>query len=309
MKIDRVYLTTYARDVRQTRICIASIRYFHPDTDIYLIVDEKLGPMPEKEFADVWGVKRLPTKSRYFLATMGQLEPFYTEPGIHFFQMDTDIVFVGPMLDLFESHNEDIIVQKEFLTEEACNTHWINRQRIGELDKDFEYPDWFFNSGQWAGTSGLFSEDDFRPWLTDDEIPTLKEPKLFYQSQGLLNYVILKAARAGRITLGFENVALWAGNTKELNAVSLDDVRNKSHRPLMVHWAGMKKPKLEDYPRSDLFLFFEELYYSRINGGKVRRWWDMKWNPAVVNARRAVRRVLRTVAPSKAIGGLELGQR
>ena len=46
MKIDRVYLTTYARDVRQTRICIASIRYFHPDTDIYLIIDEKLGPMP-----------------------------------------------------------------------------------------------------------------------------------------------------------------------------------------------------------------------------------------------------------------------
>jgi hypothetical protein len=177
------------------------------------------------------------------------------------------------------------------------------------LDKEFEYPDWFFNSGQWAGTSGLFSEEDFRPWLTDDAIPTLKEPKLFYQSQGLLNYVIMKAARAGRITLGFENVALWWGNTKELNAISLDDVRNKRHRPLMVHWAGFKKPKLEDYPRSDLFLFFEELYYSRINGGKVRRWWDMKWDPAVVNARRAVRRVLRTVAPSKAIGGLELGQR
>jgi hypothetical protein len=309
MKIDRIYITTYARDVRQTRICIASIRYFHPDTDIYLIVDEKLGPMPERELANAWGVKRLKTSSRYYLATMGQLEPFYTEPGIRFFQMDTDIVFVGPMLELFGPHDEDIVVQKEFVNEEAYNRHWINRQRITELDKDFKYPEWFFNSGQWAGVSGIFSESDFKPWLTDDAVPRLKEPKLFYQSQGLLNYVIIKAAQEGRITMGYENVAVWAGNSEELAKISLDDVRDRRHPPLMVHWAGIKKPKLEDYPRSDLFRFFEEVYYSRINGGKVKRWWDMQWEPAVINARRAMRAVMRKVAPGKVVGGVELGSR
>lgn len=257
--------------------------------DVYLIINEELGPLPEAEFLHAWGIKRLKTPARVFRDTLSQLEPFYGEPGIKFFLMDTDIVFVGFMLERLSSHSEDIVVQREFAKRDSTNLHWINLDRIPALDPFFEYPGWAFNSGQWAGTSGVLKPDDFRDWITDEPIPRVRHPEVFYRSQGLLNYVIMKRTAEGALTMGYEDVAIWGNLTEEMNSISLEAIQTRSERPVILHWAGIKAPKLEQLPRADILDFFERYYYSRFTAGVVRKWVSIKWDRSILNLRRSIR--------------------
>lgn len=302
MKIDRIYMTTYRRDLRQTRICIGSIRYFYPDIPIHLLINEELGPMPEREFANAWGVRRHPTPSRMFRDTLSQFEPFFTEPGIRFFLMDTDIVFAGRVLDLFEPHEEEMVVMREFATDDSRDLHWIRMAKLAEIDPGFRYPGWVFNSGQWAGTSGLFAREELRPWVTDEEVPRVRHPEVFYKSQGLLNYLAMKKAAAGKLTVGYQDLALWGGLAEPMAKVSLEEIKQRKHPPLLIHWAGVKKPRVEELPRFDILDFFEKYYYSRIPSGAVKKWWDFRYEPLSLDIRRATRNVRRRLDPKKTVG-------
>lgn len=289
-KIDCIYLTTYRPDNRLTRICLGSIRYFYPDIPIHLIVDETQGPVPEAEFANAWGVTRkkgIPTHYRHVLS---QLEVFTGEPGVRFFLMDADIVFAGRVLDVLEAHDEDIVVEREVLPQEESYRHMIHLERMAELDPTYRAPDWCFNSGQWMGTSGPITKDDWAPWLTKDKVPGLRHPETFYQGQGLLNYLVTKKMAEGKLTLGFENYSFWMGSGPELvGTFPLEEIKRREFKPMLLHWAGVKRPKVEQLPRADIMLFFERFYYSRINGGAAKLWLDVRKDSAE-NKLKAVKR-------------------
>ena len=291
-KIDCIYLTTYRPDNRLTRICLGSIRYFYPDIPIHLIVDETQGPVPEAEFANAWGVTRkkgIPTHYRHVLS---QLEVFTGEPGVRFFLMDADIVFAGRVLDVLEAHDEDIVVEREVLPQEESYRHMIHLERMAELDPTYRAPDWCFNSGQWMGTSGPITKDDWAPWLTKDKVPGLRHPETFYQGQGLLNYLVTKKMAEGKLTLGFENYSFWMGSGPELvGTFPLEEIKRREFKPMLLHWAGVKRPKVEQLPRADIMLFFERFYYSRINGGAAKLWLDVRKDSAENKLKAVKRRV------------------
>jgi len=289
-KIDRIYLTTFRMDSRLTRICIGSIRYFYPDIPIELIVDETQGAVPEGEFANAWGVTRkkgIPTQYRHVLS---QLQVFSGEPGVRFFLMDADIVFAGRLLDVLEAHNEDLVVQKETPVQSAIYQHYIHLERIADLDPSFRAPGWYFNTGQWVGTSGLVTEEDWAPWLTKDKVPGLRHPETFYQGQGLINYLVFKKLNEGRLSVAFERQYFWMGAPNEvLKTIPLEEIQQRIYEPILLHWAGVKRPKVEQLPRADIMLFFERFYYSRINGGAAKLWLDVRKDSAE-NKLKAVKR-------------------
>lgn len=276
-KIDRIYLTTYRLDGRLTRICIGSIRYFYPDIPIYLIVDETQGPVPEREFANAWGVRRKTGIPTHYKHVLSQLQVYSGEPDVRFFLMDADIVFAGRVLDVLEKHDEGVVVEKEFLDEDQVYKHFIHLDRMAELDPSFRAPGWWFNSGQWVGTSGQIVEADWTPWLTNEKVPGLRHPETFYQGQGLLNYLVMKKQAEGLLTVGFERYSFWMGGNPDLiSAISLQRIKDREYNPILLHWAGVKRPKLEQLPRADIMLFFERYYYSRISGGAAKKWFDVK---------------------------------
>ena len=49
MKVSRVYVSGYAKDLHLVRICIASIRYWYPDITIYLLKDTSQGDFDTEE--------------------------------------------------------------------------------------------------------------------------------------------------------------------------------------------------------------------------------------------------------------------
>lgn len=291
-RIDRIYLTTYRPDNRLTRICIGSIRYFYPDIPIELIVDETQGPVPESEFAKAWGVTRkrgIPTRYRHVLS---QLEVFTGKPGVRFFLMDADIVFAGRLLDVLEQHDEDIVVEREVLPQEEYYRHMIHLGRMAELDPAYCAPEWCFNSGQWMGTSGCITEEDWAPWLTKDKVPGLRHPETFYQGQGLLNYLVTKKLAEGKLTLGFENYSFWMGAGPDLvGSFPLEQIKQRKFKPILLHWAGVKRPKVDQLPRADIMLFFERFYYSRINGGAAKLWLDVRKDSSENKVKAVKRRV------------------
>jgi FkbM family methyltransferase len=291
-KIDCIYLTTYRPDSRLTRICLGSIRYFYPDLPIHLIVDESRGHVPESEFANAWGVTRrkgIPTQYRHVLS---QLQVFTGQPGVRFFLMDADIVFAGRVLDVLEPHHEDIVVEREVLPQEEYYRHIIHLDRMAELDPTYHAPEWCFNSGQWMGTSGLITEEDWASWLTKEQVPELRYPETFYQGQGLLNYLVTKKLAEGKLSVGFENYSFWMGAGPELvGAFPLEEIKRREFKPLLLHWAGVKRKKVEQLPRADIMLFFERFYYSRINGGAGKLWFDVRKDTVENNFKAVKRRV------------------
>jgi FkbM family methyltransferase len=291
-KIDRIYLTTYRLDGRLTRICIGSIRYFYPDIPIYLIVDETQGRVSEREFANAWGVQRQTGIPTHYKHVLSQLQVYSGEPGVRFFLMDADIVFAGRVLDVLQNHDEDVVVEREDPVQTEAYKHWIHLERMAELDPLFRAPGWYFNSGQWVGTSGQIVEADWTPWLTNEKVPGLRHPETFYQGQGLLNYLVMKKQAEGLLTVGFERYSFWMGGNPDLiSAMSLQRIKDRTYDPILLHWAGVKRPKVEQLPGAEILLFFEKFYYSRVNGGAAKLWLDVRRDAAETKWKMAKRRV------------------
>ena len=51
--------------------------------------------------------------------------------------------------------------------------------RLQQLDPDFIFPGFTFNSGQFVVTTGCLKRNDFAPFLTDSDPPQLLHPDVF----------------------------------------------------------------------------------------------------------------------------------
>jgi hypothetical protein len=293
MKVDKVYLTTYRRDLRATKICVASIRYFCPDIPIHLIIDHSFGPFPMRQMAKAFGVKRHRGKWRHYRDMLSQIEPFLADGRQSFFLSDADVLFTGDIFAEVADCPERVVVQKEFIDEQSRENAWFKLKPLAQLDPDFIYPGWGFNAGQWFGTEGTLTIEDFRPWLTEKSIPALKHPDVFYVSQGIINYLLLKKAQTGELKLGTRWFALWAGCTDQLDQISLEAIKKRESDRLVIHWAGVRGRAIEDWRRSDIPLFFEQYYYSKVPFGKIQRRFDLLRDKLVITPRLTFRRMKR----------------
>lgn len=266
MTIDRVYLLAHKYYLRLTRICVASIRYWYPDLPIDLIKDEVAGPFSTEEIERTWNVGVLKTTDRAFGWGFAHLEPLLAIPRHRFLVMDVDIAFVGPVLDELERHGEDFIVDREDhpdCPDEHFQNLYFRLDRLKEWDPDFTFPNFAFNAGQFVGTSGLFSRQDFDGLIEWTSPRATSKPEIFNRGdQGVLNYVLMKKLAAGQITVARVPFMKWG--EEEMNEFDLARINADSPYPYLIHWAGLRKPRMKDMVRSDILFKFEDYYYSRI---------------------------------------------
>ena len=57
---------------------------------------------------------------------------------------------------------------------------------------------------------------------------------------------------------------------EELRDLDLAKMAKDSPYPFVIHWAGLKHPRIKAMIRSDILLFFEDYYYSKIRFGKTK---------------------------------------
>jgi hypothetical protein len=269
--IDCIYIAASARDARYTRICVASIRYFYPNIPIRLLVSGSLQRGLADELLHYWNVRSadLPGKGDYGWGFV-KLEPLFGSPGERFLVLDSDTVLTGPVPDVWSDARTPFLVDDEKQSEADTKRLYYDWEKARAIDPWAQPPQFVFNSGQWFGTAGVLTRDDFAPWLAWTLPRKLRHPELFMPGdQGILNYVFnRKSALEGRL-VERRQIMRWPGHS--LEGLDAETVSRRAAAPRIVHWAGLKKARQRDMVGADLLAFFEKVYYGRLPASGARR--------------------------------------
>jgi hypothetical protein len=120
-----------------------------------------------------------------------KLEPLFGRPGHTFLLMDLDTVLAGPVLDLRAQSDAPFFVDDEKLPEADSKRLYYDWERLSELDPNVQSAQRAFNSGQWFGTAGLLTREDFDPWINWTMPRTLRYPEYFMGGeQAVLNPIV-----------------------------------------------------------------------------------------------------------------------
>jgi hypothetical protein len=271
-RIDRVYIATHRADLRLTRICVASVRRWYPDIPIFLLKDEAHGAFSSREIEAMWNVQTWPTTPRRFGWGFIKLEPLFDAERHRYLMLDSDIVFLGRVIDALEQFDADFVVQEERQPPVSVPDLYFDAAKIrASLDPALSDPAFTFNTGQYVGTSGLIAREEFGALVEWSEPRRVKHPEMFNPSdQGVLNYVVLEKLRAGAISVARTPFMKWG--EREISPFEVAALDEDSPYPYVIHWAGLKKLRMRHMLRADILRHFEAAYYRRLAFGRFRQW-------------------------------------
>jgi hypothetical protein len=268
--VDRVYICASTLDSRYTRICVASIRYFYPDIPIRLLVGGRL----QRGFADEvqrhWDVGTADLPRGDYGWGFVKLEPLFGQPGEKFLVLDSDTVLTGQVLDIWNEFPAPFLVDDEEQSEADTKRLYYDWEKVRKIDPNARPPRFVFNSGQWFGTAGVLTRDDFAPWVEWTMPRTLRHPEHFMPGdQGILNYVLNQKAATDGLRVERRQIMRWPGHS--MGGLDAETVSKRAAAPRVVHWAGVKKARQRDMIGAELLERFEKVYYKRLPVGEARR--------------------------------------
>ena len=271
--VDVVYIAACALDTLFTRICVASVRRFYPNAPILLLPGGKLSPSLVRELRRYFGVEIAKIPEGNYGWGFVKLEALFGPRGERFLVLDSDTVMTGRILDIWTKSDVPFLVSNEKPSETDINRIYYNWEKVRQIDPKARAPQFIFNSGQWFGTAGVLTRDDFKPWVEWTMPRRLHYPDFFMPGdQGILNYVVNQKAALDGLRVERREFMLWPGRGMQgLNATAVSEGTAPS---FVVHWAGMKKTRHRDMVGSDLLDFFEKQYYRRLPAGGVRIFFD-----------------------------------
>lgn len=300
--IARVYIACYKGDVRFTRLCVASLRKWHPDIPIVLLKDTSRGTFSTRDIEQATGATVFEGAGRKFGWGFSKLEPLFLETDERFLMLDSDIVVCGPIVDRLQALSGDFVVTgrpAETMQEKEICALYCNTPRIRSFDPTFEPPDYLFNTGQWVGRSGLLQRSDFDAVITWEPIPKPRYPDFFCTAdQSVLNYALWKWHREGKIQMKSEAFGIWPAAKTALQ-MEFDEFVSPNLPAFVLHWAGVRKPLFRDMPRTDILRHYEATYFRDVAPQACRNvlvpqaiWWDysLRWS---VRAKMKVAQIIR----------------
>ncbi len=271
--VEAIYLLAHKYYMRQTQICVASIRYWYPDIPIYLIKDKIGGDFSTREIERAWDVRVFPASVDKFGWGFAHLEPLLKTGGERALVMDVDIVFAGPVLDLLATCTEDMIVHREDQPEEPGERFtelYFSLERLRKYDPDFRFPRFSFNAGQFVVNTGILSRDDFHGLIDWQSPRSVIRGDIFSKGdQGVFNYVVMKKFARGELTVARIPFMVW--NPEEMQKFDISLMNKESPYRELIHWAGLRRERMNSMPRADILRRFELLYYSRIPHGATKQ--------------------------------------
>jgi hypothetical protein len=275
-----VVVTVNKNDLWFCRLCISSILYYYPDIEIYLLKDELNGTFSTVEIEKYWNVKIInlgPTKFGWSAAKIF----LYTDVrfrGKYFFVIDSDIIFVGKLLDVFLSKipDFDLIVSPEF--EKNPYANWVKDiyfdvKKIENINSDYNYPGYFFNAGQLLLKGGFLTKNDLKDYFDFERFPFWKKLDILpLVDQSLLNYLIpiLQNQNSIKVCTDF-NFMIWSRSDTAKN-ITLKFIKNNTDFPHLIHWAGdIRTNFLVKMNCPEVLIYFEDAYYAKLPFGKIKK--------------------------------------
>jgi len=270
--IDCVYVAASTHDSRFTRICVASIRCFYSEIPIRLLIGGRVPLGLIEELYNIWGVEVAAVPPGHYGWGFVKLEPLFQKCPERFLVLDSDTVFLGPVLTSIAKYGTPFVVDDERQSDADTCRLYYNWEKLRTICPVASRPQFVFNSGQWIGTSNLIRREDFSPWVNWATPRTLRHPEIFRQGeQGVLNFVLNQRVCINQAFVTRCRMMRWPGY--DLSDIKLAEVSRGVNSPYrkIVHWAGLKAARLETLSRGDLLVHFERFYYNRHGGGEPLR--------------------------------------
>lgn len=268
--VDCIYIAAFRRDPRLTRICVASARYFYPDVPVRVLAGSPLYPCLVRELKSFWNTSVARWQGGDYGSGFIKLETLFGPPGERFLVIDADTVIVGPVLDLWREDDPPFLMDEETLPDGEMKRLYYDWDNLSANALPTPRPLHVYNTGQWFGTAGVVDRSEFDDLIEWSMPRQLHFPQFFMTGdQGTQNYVFNRMAHRGREVYGLRTIMRWPPHG--MHDITLDAVRNRTAPPVVVHWAGLKKRRINDMVNSELLIFFEKYYYSRIPLGAVLR--------------------------------------
>ncbi len=258
--VTHIYISGWRGDFEFTKCCVASIRHWYPDIPISLIKDCLHGDYDTRALEQAFDVRIFPSTRRGHGFGAAKLEPLFQEHTERCLILDSDIVFLGPVLARLERFPQDFVVTLENHTLSHICECYYNPQELRELDPDFVFPGYAFNTGQITATTGLLRRGDFEEYIAFEDPPRVLRPEIFKcGEQGLLNFVLLRLKQQGRITLARTPFTNWPPGMQNED-VDLDRLRSGEGYNMLLHWAGFKQYQPATAPLAHVLRYFLEIY-------------------------------------------------
>jgi hypothetical protein len=268
--IDCIYIAASARDARYTRICIASVRYFYPEVPIKLLVGGRLQRGLADELQRHWNVGLADLPWGDYGWGFVKLETLFGPPGEKFLVLDSDTVLTGRVLDVWSNSRGPFLVDDESQSEADTKRLYYDWEKLRDIDPSAQPPQFVFNTGQWFGTAGALTRDDFEPWVEWTLPRKLRYPEHFMPGdQGILNYVFNRKVALDGLRVERRRIMSWPGHS--MDGLDAETVSKHAAAPRVVHWAGVKKARQRNIKGADLLAYFEKVYYQRLPAGQARR--------------------------------------
>lgn len=257
-----------------TKICVASIRYYYPDVRIYLVKDKLNGDFDTSILTRRFNVEPLELGRKYYGWGAAKIHFVAHDrlPAGRYLVLDSDIIFLGKVLDRLQANPAGIIVNAERHKEPfgpAVFENYFDPAAVKKSFGNYDYPGFFFNSGQIVITSGGAPKDAFRGCFDFDNYPYFTNRSMFPSpDQSIFNYVLPTVAKERAIPLSGDDFMLWS--MKFFEDPKADTIETlKSGIPYLVHYAGDTRTyTLADMNGRSMLNFFKEYYYSRLNGAE-----------------------------------------
>lgn len=275
-----IVVITYKTLYFFTRICIASVRYFYPNADIYIIKDNLAGEFSTTELEQALNVKLLDLGTDKYGWSAAKVHLLASDKfnGQRVLSIDCDIVLAGRFLDDLYKQTEgaDFVVDSDYtanVNSEEFKRHYYAIDTIKKMDPDFKYPGYVFNGGQAIITTGKITKELLAPYFDVSTFPYYKRRDILPQAdQSLLNYILPTLERQGKIKIAPVHFMLWSDEAKT-KTLKLEKIKGGKDYPYVIHWAGvLRVPYLDAMTRPDILHFFQDYYYSKVPfGGVIKR--------------------------------------
>lgn len=232
--------------------CCASIRHFLGDIPICLIVD---GTFSVSSLEKAYGVRILNhhtvsneiLRQRSFGWGKTKMIAFWESPWKHFMVLDADTNVWGNVLKYANFKNYDAIIDRPRYgySDEMISEFFFE---ISGVEKHFPDFDWqahrndYFCTGTFFGTKDIFSLDEYIEILDFTE----KHPEIFkYGEMGFLNFMLFRAADAGKLRLGQVEMQLIVPDFELEELQKRFPVTEKgpmvqNEDATVIHWCGPK---------------------------------------------------------------------
>lgn len=310
MQVERILIFTMKKDLRLTRICVASIRMFYPDIRIDLVKDESKGPFSTRDLELYWncGVEKFGQDRLGGSGMLIKLQPLSGLRNSVTLLLDNDTVFAGQVFERLNDVDADFVVTHDVvhgdLTTEygrrIVKAFLFDEKALAEIEPSFQFAGKMFNAGHMIIRPSAIPAKAVAKFLQFTPVRFVEQGIFQQGDAGFWNFLLQWLNQQGLAKLEYVPFAVYPN---QLDCDLMQSAIGGVEWPgKIVHWAGEhSKGRLKDMRNGQILSFFERHYYGRVPFGACRRqfaafkFWGRYWLSRVFRLCVKLKSALRSV--------------